>query len=65
MILYYMYCLALEPIDGEVQIVNVSEGGSIELQCMRGIYPSPDSISWWRNDINCDFLVSIVHADGT
>ncbi|XP_065912639.1 striated muscle preferentially expressed protein kinase-like isoform X2 [Dysidea avara] len=46
----------LEPIGGEVQVVNVPEGESVELSCMRGIYPSPDNISWWRNDINCDSL---------
>ena len=55
-----MFCSALEPVGREVQVVNVSEGASVELSCMRGIYPSPDKISWWRNDINCDSLQCLV-----
>ena len=53
-------CLALEPIGGEVQVISVAKGGRVMLSCMGGIYPSPDNISWWRNDINCDQLHCLV-----
>jgi len=26
----------------------------VTLSCMSGIYPNPDKISWWRNDIKWD-----------
>ena len=55
-----MFCSALEPLGEEVQVVTVPEGGSVELPCMRGVYPSPDNIKWWRNDTNCDLLQCLV-----
>ena len=54
-----IYCacyLALEPVGEEILRVNVSEGGNIELPCMKGIFPSPSNISWWRNEKPCNSL---------
>ena len=48
--------IALEPVGEEIQRVNVSEGGNIELPCMKGIFPNPSSISWWRNGKPCNSL---------
>ena len=36
--------------------MNVSEGGSIELPCMRGVFPNPSNISWWWNEDQCQSL---------
>ena len=49
-----MYHIELEPVGKE--IVNVSEGGSIELPCMKGLFPNPSNISWWWNEDQCQSL---------
>ena len=39
--------------------MNVSKGGSLELPCMKGVFPGPSNISWWRNKGDpVQFLVS-------
>ena len=53
MITLFIFITALEPVE-EIQIVNVSERGSIELPCMKGTFPNPTNISWWRNNNRCD-----------
>ena len=55
----YTY-IALEPFDEEIQRVNVSEGGTIELPCMKGAFPDPTIISWWRNENQCDSVQCLV-----
>ena len=40
--------------------MNVSEGGSIELPCMKGVFPSPSNISWWTNEDRCDAVQCLV-----
>ena len=40
--------------------MNVSEGGTIELPCMKGAFPDPTIISWWRNENQCDSVQCLV-----
>ena len=40
--------------------MNVSEGGTIELPCMKGIFPNPSNISWQRNGNQCDSVQCLV-----
>ena len=58
--MYIHIYIALEPIGKELQIVNVSKGGSTSLPCMKGVFPRPSNISWWRNDNKCDSLQCLV-----
>ena len=56
----YITYIALEPFDEEIQRVNVSEGGTIELPCMKGIFPNPSNVSWQRNEDRCDSVQCLV-----
>ena len=40
--------------------MNVSEGGTIELPCMKGIFPNPSNISWQWNEDRCDSVQCLV-----
>ena len=60
----HIHYIALEPVE-EIQIVNVSEGGSIELSCMKGAFPNPTNIIWWRNNDRCDTLQPCLVSDNS